>query len=89
MSVHPCRNCGWEPVLVRVNIPANLSHTRKSRWVMKPVDACIAPIVKALVAGGVLTSGSCCGHGEGAGSILLQDGRELRIGNPGQDANPC
>lgn len=79
MPVYPCRHCGREPISVHVPIPANLSHTRKSRWVMKPVDACIAPIVKALIDGGVLTSGACCGHGEGGGSIILQDGRELRV----------
>lgn len=43
------------------------------------VDACIAPIIAALNAGGVPTIGSCCGHGKEPGSILLADGRELVV----------
>jgi len=38
------------------------------------IDKCIAPIIKALNEGGILTKSSCCGHG-GDGYILLQDGR--------------
>ena len=45
------------------------------------IDSCIASIVEALEKGGVLMSGSCCGHGKRDGSILLQDGRELVIKN--------
>ncbi len=44
-----------------------------------PVDSCIASIVAALNAAGVTTTGSCCGHGEGAGNILLADGRALIV----------
>jgi hypothetical protein len=44
-----------------------------------PVDGCIAPIVAALNAAGVTTTGSCCGHGAVAGTILLADGRVLVI----------
>jgi hypothetical protein len=46
-----------------------------------PVDACIAPIVSALNVAGVVTLGSCCGHGERAGIIELADGRSLVITN--------
>lgn len=44
-----------------------------------PVDACIAPIVKALADAGIATVGSCCGHGRGTGSILLADERVLEV----------
>lgn len=39
------------------------------------IDGCIHHIVAALNAGGVVTDGSCCGHGEMPGSIILADGR--------------
>lgn len=41
------------------------------------IDACIAPIVKALNDGGVETVQSCCGHGRTPGRIDLTDGRIL------------
>jgi hypothetical protein len=44
-----------------------------------PIDSCIAPIVKALNDGGVLTRNSCCGHGKGPGKIDLVDGRTLVV----------
>ncbi len=43
------------------------------------VDVCIADVVAALNAGGVHTVASCCGHGGIAGSVVLEDGRELLI----------
>lgn len=60
-------------------VPARLSHTGKSYLKLVAVDECIFPIVKALNDGGVPTEGSCCGHGEQFGSIILSDGRELII----------
>jgi len=63
---------------VMVYIPSDLSHTREARWTYKPVDSCIAPIVRALILAGIYTRSSCCGHGAD-GSIVLQDGRELVI----------
>jgi hypothetical protein len=42
-------------------------------------DPCIAPIVKALNAGGLPTVASCCGHGNIPGIITLGDGRHLVI----------
>lgn len=72
-----CRH--GDDVLVRVNIPAELSHTGAARWDVKAIDCCVAPIVEALNAHGILTTASCCGHGKGPGSIILQDGRELMI----------
>lgn len=68
-----------DDVILRVNIPAHLSHTGRARWDDKAVDRCIAPIVEALNAHSILTEASCCGHGKAPGSIVLQDGRELRV----------
>jgi hypothetical protein len=43
------------------------------------IDYCIHQIVAALNAGGVETTGSCCGHGKIDGRIDLQDGRRIII----------
>jgi hypothetical protein len=67
----------WEEVSVL--IPADLSCTGKARWKSAKIDACIAPIVKALQRGGIDMRGSCCGHGKAIGEIHLQDGRVLII----------
>jgi hypothetical protein len=72
--------CKWDTTtLVKVTVPAHLSHTGKERVKMAGVDSCIAPIVKALNDGEILTDASCCGHGKMFGSIILADGRELLI----------
>ena len=64
---------------LQVWIPADLSFNEEGHYKMAQIDACIAPIVKALNDGGVLTIGCCCGHGKGPGNIILEDGRELII----------
>lgn len=72
--------CNWGThERVWVFIPAELSHRGKTYWGWKDIDACIAPIVRALTEAGLLTIGSCCGHGKGDGSIVLANGRTLRI----------
>ena len=72
--------CDWgDDVDLLVPIPAGLSHTGEFRWDVKPIDRCIAPIVKALNDSGIYTSNSCCGHGRGDGVISLHDGRTLII----------
>lgn len=43
------------------------------------IDTCIHKLVLALNEAGIETFASCCGHGIQAGSILLEDGRELII----------
>ena len=43
------------------------------------VDACIAPLIRALNEAGIETIASCCGHGRRPGNICLRDGRELVI----------
>ncbi len=62
---------------VRVKVPADLECCGSGAWKDKPIDSCIAPIVKALQEGGIDMRGSCCGHGDGDGQIELQDGRVL------------
>ena len=72
--------CEWgQTEKVRVKIPAKNSYTGKERWDHKPIDKCIAPLVKALNEGGIITAGSCCGHGRYLGGIELEDGRVLVI----------
>ena len=76
--------CKWgTDVDLEVTIPAHLSHTGKERQKVVGIDACIAPIVKALNEGGIKTMQSCCGHGKASyGRIDLMDGRKLHIWNP-------
>lgn len=62
-----------------VPIPTDLSHTGERRWATKAIDSCLVRLVEVLNAAGIYTISSCCGHGEGPGSILLEDGRELAI----------
>ena len=44
-----------------------------------PIDKCIAPIVRALNNGGILTGISCCGHGEGDGAIMIYYKEQYRL----------
>ena len=72
--------CKWGDVEpVRVKIAAELSHSGRTYWKDVGIDRCIAPIVRALQNGGIDMLGSCCGHGEYEGSIMLADGRVLGI----------
>lgn len=72
--------CDWgTDAEVEVTVPAHLSHTGRAHKAVKKIDACIAPIVRALNEGGIETWGSCCGHGRGEGSITLADGRTLIV----------
>jgi len=81
--------CKWgTDVNLLVPIPAEASHTGKFRWAIKPVDACIAPLVKALNEAGIYTAGSCCGHGQYTGTIVLHDGRVLEIHHT-EEYEPC
>ena len=43
------------------------------------IDFCTHKLVAALNAGGIRTVTSCCGHGNDAGRIDLEDGRTLAI----------
>ncbi len=81
MSSGRCRSCKREPVPVALFIPADLSHTGADRYAIKPIDACIADIVRRLNAGATepVTRSSCCGHGYGPGEIILADGRKMLI----------
>lgn len=73
-------SCGETPV--RVRVPAKYSHTGKARLTIKPVDTCVADIVRALTEASIYTDSSCCGHGEGKGTIVLGDGRILTVEFP-------
>jgi len=46
------------------------------------IDMCVADLVAALNAAGVITTASCCGHNERHGRILLEDGRVLVVVSP-------
>lgn len=70
--------CDWgDSVVVSVLVPASVSCTGSDRRAQKPIDRCLAPIVKALDRAGVRMTGSCCGHGRGPATIALEDGSEL------------
>jgi hypothetical protein len=72
--------CRWGTTEnIRVKLIAPLSHTGRARWAVKPIDKCIAPLVRALQREGIETTSSCCGHGKGPGEILFADGRRLMI----------
>jgi len=79
LKERPCASCCAATITMEVTVPAALSHTGEERQKLIGVDACIAPIVRALNAGGVPTDASCCGHGKAPGNIALADGRELII----------
>jgi hypothetical protein len=65
---------------VGVFIPApELSHSGKPHWAVKKIDACIAPLVKALQSAGICSL---------VGDITLQDGRVLLIVNKDFLKNP-
>lgn len=49
------------------------------RFGIADIDLCIAPIIKALNDGGIITKGCCCGHGEVMGYIHLKDKRYLGV----------
>lgn len=66
-----CEHGTYKEVLVKT-YPDNI-------YKYKKVDSCIADIVDALNRYGLETTTSCCGHGSGESSILLEDGRQLFI----------
>lgn len=62
-----CRSCGLESVVITISDRP------------RDIDACIAPIVRALNEAGIQTVASCCGHDHRPSAISLADGREVRI----------
>lgn len=67
--------CKWgQTTLVRVIVPAHLSHSGETYVTGKAVDSCLADVIKDLNAAGIHTAGCCCGHGKGPGSIVLTNG---------------
>lgn len=78
--------CKWgTDTPVRVKVAADLAAEGVATWKTVKIDTCIAPLVTALQAGGIDMRGSCCGHGQGDGEILLQDGRTLLVRKGGAD----
>ena len=72
MSCDKCDDCGGVKTYAnQACLPINGK--------VRCIDWCIHQIVAALNAGGVVTTGSCCGHGQQDGLITLEDGRELII----------
>ena len=51
-------------------------------WRTIKLDACVAPLVLFLNLSGLVTIGSCCGHGKTPGAIAFEDGTEIEL--PGQ-----
>lgn len=45
----------------------------------RDIDACLAPLVRALNAGGFPTIASCCGHGRMPPSVILNDDRFIVV----------
>lgn len=68
-----------DTVAVSVLVDQRVHHSGVTTRDVRPVDRCIAPIVKALDDAGIHMLGSCCGHGNNPGSILLADGRRLEM----------
>lgn len=90
--------CKWGITLpVEVTIAAEHSYTGEERQATKPIDSCIALIVDALNRAGIVTEGSCCGHGKADGWVVLSDGRKLTISEndrtnctcEGEELEPC
>lgn len=74
MSDIPCRYCGKNPILMKI----------KGRE--REIDYCIAPFVKLLNDNGIITVASCCGHSRQPASIVLENGRGIRIFKNFEDA---
>lgn len=61
-----CRQGKTVPVLVQREYNCSTSN-----WHAVPVDRCIAPLVQELNNRGIVTLGSCCGHGIFNGDIVI------------------
>lgn len=72
--------CGHgDTITLPVTIDAQLSFEGIPVVKNKPIDRCISGIVAALEDAGIYMFGSCCGHGQYDGEIILADGRILTI----------
>ncbi len=48
-------------------------------WRPQAIDKCIAPLVKAMNDGGLVTLSACCGHNKELGHVWLENGSVLVI----------
>jgi len=67
-------------VLLKVPIVPEGGPAGRLNWVYMPIDRCLSDIIQAFNDRGIYTQSCCCGHGERAGIIFLQDGRVLMLG---------
>ena len=70
MSLANCDGCDDEHVRIDVLTPRG-KFTR-------PIEKCVASLVKALNDAGIPTTASCCGHKRGFGSVSV-DPRQVKI----------
>lgn len=66
--------CKWHGGTYKGNLLVHLANGKQVH-----VDPCIQLLVQALNNAGVLTTNSCCGHGQRPGWIALADGRHVLI----------
>lgn len=71
-----------DTVMLWVTVDASVSHSGETELKMKPIDRCISDIVLALEGAGIFMLGSCCGHGDRDGEIVLTDGGVLIVKQP-------
>jgi hypothetical protein len=73
---------------VGCEIPSGYSHTRKRHKKICSIDKCLAPLIRALQAAKIVTTGCCCGHGECDGTVVFEDGTRLIVIWPWDDDQP-
>jgi len=69
-----------DTIPLKVTILAEGSHTGKEREDTKPIDKCLAPLVKMLNGFGIKTCSCCCGHGKTKKSWIMIDPRNIHFG---------
>jgi len=69
-----------DEVPLKVTILAEASYTGEEREDIKPIDKCLAPLVKMLNRYGIKTCACCCGHGRTKKSWVMIDSRNIHFG---------
>ena len=71
--------CEWgNDVMVKVPVGRNPKTRTGFRWDWRPIDACIAPVIKELNQERIYTTACCCGHFKHRRSILYWDIKDKR-----------